>query len=198
MMMAVVATSSVAMAQTEGFTKGSLFLSGSVGFSSEKEPFGEEEMKVSSFNFSPRIGYFVSSNIAVGINASIGSSKETNSFDDEEEKFTEMAIGAFGRYYFTPANKFSMFLHLNADYVSQKNTFDDGVDETEFKVSGFQAGLAPGLHYFISNRLALETSVGLLGFRSMKPDVDDADATTNFDFNLGLNNLTIGLVFKIK
>lgn len=196
--MAIVATSSAAMAQTEGFTKGSLFLSGSIGLSSNKTPDGADEVKTTSFNFSPRLGYFVSSNIAVGINASIGSTKYTNTGTDGETKDMEMTLGVFGRYYFNPANKFSMFLNLGADYVADKRTTEFGGLETEFKESGFQAGLAPGLHYFISNRLALETSVGLLGFRSMKPDVDNAEATTDFDFNLGLNNLSFGIVYKLK
>lgn len=191
--MAIVATSSVAMAQTEGFTKGSLFISGNVGFSSTTEPGTPDDTKINSFNFSPRVGYFVTDKVAVGIGLGFGSNK--NDDGTTEVKSTDLSIGAFGRYYFTPANKFSMMLQLAADYTTSKNEVDG--NETG-KLNGFGVNFAPGLNYFISNRLALETTVGVLGFNSSKPDVDGADATTNFNFNLGLNNITFGLVYKLK
>ncbi len=193
--MAIIATSTAAMAQSEGFTKGSLFLSGNVGFSSEKN--NNNDSKFNSFSFSPRIGYFVTDKVAVGLRAGIESGTDEFEVLGEtfEQKTSTTTIGLFGRYYFTPASKFSMFLNLGADYVSSK---EEETGEEDFKVNGFDIGLAPGLHYFISNRLALETSIGLLGYSTRKADVDGAEAVNSFGLNLGLNSLTFGLVFKLK
>ena len=57
-----------------GFAKGDLFLSGGIGFSSEKTG----DVKSSGFNFSPAIGYFISENIALGARLDINSGKEEN------------------------------------------------------------------------------------------------------------------------
>lgn len=182
-----------AQTTAEGFSKGSMFLSGNLGFSSTKYPGGIDDTKVSGFTFSPEFGYFVSNNIAVGIALGISSSK--TDYGAFEEKFTGMQVGAFGRYYFTPASRFSMFLNLGANYMTEK--YEETGDPDE-KYNGFGVGFGPGLHYFISNRLALQTSIGVLGFTSWKPDADGADATTSFDFNVGMQDLTFGLVFKLK
>ncbi|HRN92814.1 MAG TPA: outer membrane beta-barrel protein [Ferruginibacter sp.] len=198
LMLPILAITGIASAQTEGFSKGSIFASGNVGFSSQKEPAGTDDDKTTSFTFNPRIGYFITSNIALGVNLGISSSKFTD--NDSEDKYTMTTFGAFGRYYFTPANKFSMFLNLGFDYQSSKNVFkQDGVpDDVESKENGFGIGLAPGFNYFISKRLALESSIGILGFSSMKPDVDGAKATTNFSLFGGMSDISVGLVFKLN
>lgn len=193
MMLPILAIAGIANAQTEGFSKGSIFATGSIGFSSEKEPDGPDDIKTTQFSFSPKVGYFVTSNVAVGLQLGIGSGK--TDYGTYEVKETSFSIGAFGRYYFTPANKFSMFLNLGFNIEGSKTDDGSPVDE---KYKGFNAGFAPGFNYFITNRLALEASVGVLGFRSTKPDVDDADATTNFDFGVGLNDINFGLVYKFK
>ena len=51
-----------ANAQDGGFAKGDVFLSGSFGYNSTKTG----DIKNNSFEFTPRAGFFVSDNIAVG------------------------------------------------------------------------------------------------------------------------------------
>lgn len=198
LMLPILAITGIASAQTEGFSKGSIFASGTLGFSSEKEPDAFGEFKTTSFTFNPRVGYFLTSNIAIGLNLGITSGKSTFEpivGNDSESKSTMTAVGAFGRYYFTPANKFSMFLNLGFDYQSSKLE-EDG--EPDYKENGFGIGLAPGFNYFISKRLALESSIGILGFSSMKPDGDGAEATTNFSLFGGMNDIRVGLIFKLN
>ena len=180
----------LASAQEEnsnGFTKGDVFISGSFGFGSEKTG----DNKTNTFNISPRVGYFVSENIAAG--ARINFSSEKRELGTNEETLSITTLGAFGRYYFSPTSKFSLFGELGVDYVASK--FEEE-GEPDDKANGFGLGLAPGVSYFISNNFALEATWGILGYRTVKPDVDNAESTNNFDFGVNLDNINLGLVYK--
>lgn len=172
---------------TPGFTKGDVFISGSFGFGSEKTG----DNKTNTFNISPRVGYFVSENIAAG--ARINFSSEKRELGTNEETLSITTLGAFGRYYFSPTSKFSLFGELGVDYVASK--FEEE-GEPDAKLNGFGLGLAPGVSYFISNNFALEATWGILGYRTVKPDVDNAESTNNFDFGVNLDNINLGLVYK--
>ncbi|MBX2939263.1 MAG: porin family protein [Ferruginibacter sp.] len=188
-LLALVMMTGASFAQNEGFSKGSIFATGSIGFASEKF----DEDKATAFTFNPKVGYFVSPKIAVGLNLGFTTAKEDDGFS--EMKINTFNLGAFGRYYFTPANKFSIFLNLGVDYVNYKEEetgFEDYIE------NGFSVAFSPGFNYFLTKRLALETSMGLLGFSSMKPDFDGAEATTNFAFVAGISNINFGLVYKFR
>lgn len=173
-----------------GFAKGDTFISGAVGISSSKTG----DLKESELNIVPRVGYFATDNIAVGATIGFTSQKETNEFGDDQELST-IGFGVFGRYYATPASNFSLFGELGVNYESAK--FDDGIDGTDDdKANGFNIAVAPGVSYFISKHFAFEASIGVLSYGSVKPDADGAESTNNFEFGLGLEDLTIGLVYK--
>ncbi|WP_100845037.1 outer membrane beta-barrel protein [Flavobacterium sp. 5] len=175
---------------TAGFAKGDLFISGAVGISSSKTG----DFKESEFNFVPRVGYFATNNIAVGATIGFNSQKETNEFGNDQELST-IGFGVFGRYYATPASNFSLFGELGINYASAK--FDDGIDGTEDgKANGFNIAVAPGVSYFVSKHFAFEASIGILSYGSIKPDADGAEATKTFQLGLGLEDLTMGLVYK--
>ncbi len=183
---------------SEGFTKGNVMLSGSAGFGSETTG----EIKESTFNFSPRVGFFVSNNIAVGIALGFEGTK-TEDFDGPtfvEQTNSEFSIGAFGRYYFTPASKFSVFGELGFNVVSGKTEVDETLGGTtisyEAKNNGFNIGLGAGVNYFISDSWALEAKWAALQYSTTEPDFDGAEATDNFELGLNLDNIMLGLVYK--
>ncbi len=171
---------------TSGFTKGDAFISGSVGFASEKTG----DNKDNAFIISPRIGYFISENIAIG--ARIGYQSLKQEEGSLENKTNTFNAGAFGRYFFTPSNKFSVFAELGADYLTRN--FDNGTTDTTF--NGFGIGGGPGVSYFIGNHFALEASWGALSYTTVKADVDGAESTDNFELSVGLEDITLGLVYK--
>lgn len=188
-LIALVMFAGVSFAQTGGFSKGSIFATGSIGVATEKY----EDEKTTAFSFNPRVGYFVSPKIAVGLNFGLTLARYDDGFD--ETKMNTLNLGAFGRYYFTPTKQFSMFLNLGVDYLNYKEEetgFEDYIE------NGFSITFSPGFNYFLTKRLALESSIGLLGFSSMKPDFDGAEATTNFAFVAGISNINFGMVYKLK
>src|SRR5690606_17220279 len=135
--------------ESNGFAKGDVFLSGSVGFSSESTG----DVKTNGFNITPSAGYFVSENIAVGLSLGYTSTKD-EAPNREDIKYSEFGIGAFGRYYFTPANKFSLFGQLGVG--SQNGKYEQG--STEVKADGFNVAVAPGINYFVSEHFAREAT----------------------------------------
>lgn len=170
-----------------GFSNGDAFISGSVGFANQSTG----DVKTNGFTVSPRVGYFVSENIAVGV--ALGYTSTTDKAPGtEDEKNSMFEVGAFGRYYFTPANKFSLFGQLGVAYASSK--YEEG--DFEAKSNGFNIGLAPGINYFVSDHFALEATFGLLGYTTSKPDADGAESTDTFEFGVDMSNINFGIVYK--
>lgn len=169
-----------------GFANGDVFITGAVGFGSSKTG----EAKTNSFEVSPSVGFFVTPNIALGGRLGFSSEKEEEGAD--ELKTTAFTVGVFGRYYVTPAAKFSLFGELAADYGTSK--VDDGTND--FKANGFGVQVAPGVSYFLGKNFAIEATWGVLGYNTVKPDVDGADSTNNFEFGLNLRDINFGLVYK--
>lgn len=176
--------------ESNGFAKGDVFLSGTVGFSSESTG----DAKTTGFNIAPSAGYFVNENIAVGLSLGYNSLKNEVPSNPvtSESKYTSFGVGAFGRYYFTPGNSFSLFGQLGVGYESGK--LEQNSDES--KTDSFNIGVAPGINYFVSEHFALEATFGILGYSTSKPDFDGADSTNSFDFGLNLDNINFGIVYK--
>ena len=175
----------------EGFSKGNTFLTGSLGVSSENDK--DADSKSNSTTFSVGVGHFLSDNIAVGINVGFGSAKTTEVSLTTEET-SAMTAGAFGRYYFSPKSKFSMFSHLGLNYAS----VTDKTTNPDLKATGMDIFAAPGFNYFISKNLSLEAVIGRIGYTSVKASSGSLNAkgTTNFDFGIDLTNVTFGMNFR--
>ena len=100
----------------------------------------------------------------------------------------EIKVG-FTRYYNKPANQFSLFGQLSVDYLSLNDKISDA------KATGFGVTIAPGISYFVSDNFALEATVGLLSYNSVKPD--GGESTNTFDTGLDFSNVSFGLVYKL-
>src|SRR5690606_8714995 len=111
----------------KGFANGDVFISGGVGISSETW----DEDKYTTFTFAPKVGFFVTENIAVGV-----AIEYTGTTDDDgvnEVKSNTLGAGAFARYYASPASDFSFFAELGAMYQSTKQEMGGG----DLKSNGF-------------------------------------------------------------
>ena len=169
-----------------GFRPGDLFVTGSVGFGSE----ATGDNKSNSFNVSPRLGYFVEDNIALGVAIGYMSGKQ-ESPGIADVKTTEFSAGVFGRYYVTPANNFSLFGELGLDYINSKIKAD-----TEDTSNAFRIALAPGINYFVSEHFALEAKFGILSYRTDNPDADGVKNTDQFNIGLNLSDINIGAIYR--
>jgi len=181
--------------ETVGFNKGNTFITGAIGYATQTQG----EFKNSNFTIAPSVGYFATPNIALGTR--IGFSNTTESvkianlkLEDKSNLFT---AGLFGRYYWMPASRFSIFAELNANYATQKFTEDNAsLPDTEYKLNGFSVGFAPGISYFISNHFALEASVGVFNYMNLKEDEDGAESVEDSNIGINLNDISFGLIYK--
>ena len=176
-----------------GFAKGDVFVSGAVTFGSSKTG----DFKVNAFEIAPKVGYFVTENIAVGASVGLQSLKFDNGSADATN--SGLGLGAFGRYYFTPADKFSLFAELGFDYTSFDEEFDaeDGTvygGSFESKEVGF--GLGAGMNYFVSSNFSIEAGVAVLGYSSNDNGGNGADKTNTFQFGGDWRAVTFGVNYK--
>lgn len=176
---------------SEGFKAGDAFITGSVSYDYTKN----DASKVNQFGVGPSVGYFVSDKIALGISGTYSTIKSEGITYPSVNKTKSYSAGVFGRYYFTPANKFSFFGNLRVSYNHNKL---DSNQVTERTGSGFGVQAGPGINYFISPRFSLQTSLGFLSYGSSKTKLGGVESTSNgFNAGLDFSNLSFGLLYKL-
>lgn len=169
-----------ANAQTTGFSKGDTFISGALSVDSQKT--GDE--KSNGFIIEPKVGYFVTENIAIGGKLGFGSRKI------DEIKTNDFTVGAFGRYYFTPASQFSVYGQAGVDFTSSK------VKPSDVKSNEVGANIGLGLSYFLSNHFAIEATWLGLGYNVNNNGGHGAEKTNSFSFGTDLRDVSFGVVYK--
>lgn len=169
-----------------GFSKGDVFVTGAFTLGSEKTG----DVKSSSFEIAPQVGYFLTENIAIGGKLGFASMKAENAGGDTQD-LAGLTVGGFGRYYFTPASQFSLFAQLGVDYSSMDNKLAD------YKESEFGLGLGAGLNYFVSSNFSIEAGVAVLGYSSNdNGGGSGVDKTNNFSFGGDWRAVTFGVNYK--
>ncbi|WP_026896718.1 outer membrane beta-barrel protein [Daejeonella oryzae] len=130
-----------------------------------------------SMDLTPKIGYFIKDDLAVGPEIALG--VNTN---DGSTVFTYRA-GGFGRYFLSNAEVTEVvrgsrwFLEANAG-LTGTNVKVKGLPSTN--TNGLGIGFGPGLAYFVTDRISLE---GLLKYNL---GVGFGNATTTNRVNLGI------------
>lgn len=170
---------------SEGFAKGDVFVTGALTLSNGKTG----DNKDNAFLVEPKVGYFVTENIAVGAKLGFGSNKSEAGSVTTVDK-TAFTVGAFGRYYFTPASKFSLFANLGVDLNNWKNKLAD-TKEKEFAI-----GLGLGMNYFVSSNFSIEAGVGALSYTSNDNGGNGADKTNTLSFGGDWRAVTFGVNYK--
>lgn len=171
-----------------GFGEGDVFVSGAIGIGSTNDK--NTSTKTSGFEIEPKVGFFVTENIALGAKIGYGSGK-TKVNGNTTADDTSLSAGVFGRYNFSPKSQFSVFTELGFDYVTQENKLPGGLKE-----NGFDIGLSLGLNYFVSNNFAIEASYAGLNYETRKFDAPGAQNETAFGLGGDLRAVSIGLLYK--
>ena len=172
----------------EGFSNGDVFVTGSFGIDSTNDK--NTNVKTNGFEFTPSVGYFFSDNVALGLRIGYSNDKTENSGTTVVDN-DQLTAGVFGRYYFTPASKFSVFTELGFAYVTAK----DNIAPTA-KANGFGLGLGLGINYFVSNNWSLVANYAGLTYVTAKADFPGAQNVTGFNIGADLDAITFGLNYK--
>ncbi len=149
--------------------KGQLLVGGSANFSSSKQN-DVPDSKLTTFHFSPDVGYFFIPNLAGGLRASFSSSK----YEDEDEAFTSTSVAPFVRYYFLPAEQ---KVNVFADASYGIGSVGQG-DNESFNYFGVMAGPA----VFLNEHTALEFAIQ---YQSWGGDAYNDNRENSFGFNVG-------------
>lgn len=173
-----------------GFAKGDVFVSGALTFGSDSKV---TNYKQDNFVFAPSIGYFVSENIALGVNLNVGSGNVQATSASGTNKTSTFAAGLAGRYYFTPASQFTLFAELGAAFGGVKSTPAIG---TASKVNSFGVAFTPGLNYFVSKNFSLETKIAVLSYVSAKGDWTGAENASSVRFGVDWSAVSFGVNYK--
>lgn len=190
----------------QGFQDFDIFVTGTASFQSINS---QEISERRIFTLSPKIGYFLSSDFAVGLDLGFNSNKleESNVANITTENVVrQFGIGGFGRYYFLPRNKFSLFGQASVNYLSAKNETTTGTTdpvtntitytESELKSNGFGVGLSAGANYFLNSHFALETFVGFLNYNTAKVDLPGAKSDDSFSLGIDLSSVSFGVLYR--
>ncbi len=167
-----------------GLASGNIVLAGDVSFNSS----ATADAKSSNFMLSPGLGYMMSENLMLLGQVAI-SSGTTNAGTPGavDSKTSGLGLNAGVRYFFTPADKFSLSLGGGLGYNSSK------VDEA--KTNTLALTVPVGLHYFMNNNFAINATWGGLGYSSSK--MDGGEATNTISLGLNMSAVSFGLLYKL-
>ena len=130
------------------------FISGS---SKWKTDTGSGDNGISSaLGLSPKLGYFVTDELALGVELQLGYGKSKNN-SDKSHSF-DYGVGPFARYYFG-SDKLKPFVGgaLNLGGDSQNSTISNTTYKS--KSSTFSFDLGGGLAYFLSEKVSLDLGI---------------------------------------
>jgi len=193
--------------------KGTVYLSGSVGYSQEETNNGNS--KVENFNVLPTAGFFVAPNLAVGLGVGYQTQKDTNisttttpvstTVTTLEEKYPAFVVAPFVRKYWTLSDKLYFFGQLavpmqfgkgeieSSSVTTIGNTTSTTSTSSEAKYTSVGVTVKPGLDYFLNKNWTIEATIGEFGYNNFKPK--EGDATNNYSFGLNLANVGIGVKY---
>ena len=130
-----------------------------------------------SLDLTPKIGYFIKNDFALGPEVIIGLNTNSGS------TVFNYGVGGFGRYFLTSTSETQVvrgsrwFVEANAGLTGSNVKIKDS---SSSNTNGLGIGFGPGLSYFVTNRIALE---GLLKYNL---GVGFGNATTTNRLNLGI------------
>lgn len=186
-------------------TSAQLFVGGNiyVSSSSSKEENGGVTIdgpKEFEFGINPRAGFFLSDKLAVGAGIGVNIESENNRQDPEvKTSSTTFNFNPFARYYLMNVDKFSVFgeggvvLGLGSSKSKSGGVTVDGPN-----IFDFTFYVMPAISYDLTDNFTIEAGIGglFINSYSAKDDNDDKYKESNIDFNLNLDNIFFGAIYK--
>lgn len=126
-----------------------------------------------SLNISPKLGYFVVNNLAVGIDFGIVNSKYKSDNADYIWKYNQFTAGPFLRYYI-PTQKILPYVEVSYGIGSSKHKTENNSDENVTKYRNQQYGFGIGMGVPLGEKVTFDTLLGYQSFMfKAKEDNED-------------------------
>lgn len=165
-----------------------VYVGGNIGVSSVSEPAGDGTETTTKVSFSPEVGYMFNDKMGVGMQLTIGTQGEVsalNSNGDYSKKTpTTIGFAPYFRYKFVNSDNLDVFVDAQVFYENT-NVTKYGNSYYSNATNTFGFAIKPGVAYKATDHISFVAKVGLLGFKSSKPDIDGAKATNTFNFMVG-------------
>jgi long-subunit fatty acid transport protein len=191
--------------------KGTTYVSGQLGYSQNEN--NNNDTKVESFKILPTVGYFVNTNLAVGLGVGYknDNTKTVSTIGattvDGKETVSGFVVAPFVRKYWTVGEKLYIFGQLEVPMVFGQNK-DEGTStttvggttvtsstSTKNNFTSIGVNVKPGLDYFLNKNWSIEATFGEFGYNTNKVDVDGAKRVNDYKFGLNLSSVTFGVKY---
>ncbi len=166
--------------------KGTILVSGNVGYYSQKTGDSGNEPTQNNFNFSPKVGYQYNDSWTLGVESSIINAKST--YTSGEYKSNGFSVGGFVRYSKPLGGLFSVYADLGTGYHNVEQTqYNGGLDPylSTSKANGFYVGVTPALFLNINKGFGLNFNLGGLGYNTLNNTTNNGSDSKNFNFSFG-------------
>ncbi|MCS4304671.1 outer membrane beta-barrel protein [Chryseobacterium sp. BIGb0232] len=195
--------------------KGTTYVSGQLGYSQNEN--NNTDTKIESFKVLPTVGYFVNTNLAVGLgvgykNDNTKVTKEetigTSKFVGENKNTTSaFVVAPFVRKYWTIGEKLYIFgqLEVPMEFGQYKNevegtetvgtTVTKRSTSTKDNYTSIGVNVKPGLDYFLNKNWSIEATFGEFGYNTNKVNIDGAKRVNDYKFGLNLSSVTFGVKY---
>ena len=207
---AVAFFSMVTNAQTESekfviekgtWSLGGSFSVGSVNLNSERvgNPINYESF---SFNVRPDFGYFIASNLQVGLELGYGYSKIN--YDQSaisERKINSFSIAPYLRKFLALSSKFSISLTGSPYYNHYQNDeYSDDEYLGQLTSENFGVNVKPGIFFMLSDKVSLNADIGRLYYShfSDSRDGEDLEKSDQFGLDFSFDHIFLGLRYYIN
>ncbi|WP_312991912.1 outer membrane beta-barrel protein [Chryseobacterium flavum] len=196
--------------------RGSVYLSGQMEYQhNENNVLNGSRRKDDIVKIIPTAGYFVGSNLAIGLGAGyksavskyeIGYGGASNS---HQIKVADNAfvVTPFIRKYWTLSDHLYIFgqlqvpLEFGREKLNSNNDIQGGDPllsssfNTKNNYTSIGVNIKPGLDYFLSKNWSVEAVIGEFGYNTYKKDVDGAKRVNDYKFGLNLSSVTFGIKY---
>jgi outer membrane protein len=188
--------------------KAQLFIGGGVNLNSKtssSQSSNDNKVKTTSFNLTPRVGYYISDKTAFGLGVGLTTSKtttpETEYSGEKIEKSNSWSFSPFVRYNLVQTGNFTLLSEGTIGLGGGKSTTTSGTNDQTVKRTFASINVKPIVQYSFSDKFLIETSLGGIGYSASKSKLDgqsgDGTKSSGINFGLGLDNLTVGAIYKI-
>nr|MBI1230727.1 outer membrane beta-barrel protein [Cytophagales bacterium] len=168
-----------------------------IGYSSTKRKLDgasfveDNSSKITNISLLPKFGYFVSDNLALGLDLIFASSKSKSGNSNSEFSSILLSTGPFVRYYI-PTSKVLPFVELNSSFGRRTSTskypddinIEDNITKTNIRSIGGGIGVAVPL----GEKVAFDILAGLNSLRVINENPIFSNSryvTTSLGFNVG-------------
>jgi hypothetical protein len=186
--------------------KGTWYTAGTISFTNSdndfERPDNSDNQKSFGFNLAPKVGYAIKNKLMVGIGLNYGRTKNeglntSEGISENSESLSQsFIISPFLRTYKGLSSNLALFLQGELGYSRGWLSGTEN-DRPEFtgNQNQYTIGVRPGLTYFMSKKLALETTIGSLVYSKFDSEGSEANTSSGSNFSLSLN--TTDLFFGV-